>query len=191
MPRQHQTLLVPGNDVTAAETLLLAGTAPSPGVLAGPFRCDFNSGHAIAVMVVFGQMPTLTIPLGDGPHLVAVLYSPNGSHVDEREFFHKIDQDYSLEDGNNVFELSILRAANTALTPEIIKAYDDAHGGKCPACGSTDIHGSRPEIDGPNCRCRIECCSCNAHWVDTYKFSGISTDPEDWDVPSVNVRRQG
>ncbi len=179
MPRIHQTLLVPGERITAAEVALAGGPIDGPEILAGPFEIRFNDGHRFAVTVTNSNPPQLT----------AELYDQNGTLVDTEQAAGCIDQDYILTNGDATYEVSILRAANTTLTGAAVTAYNAGHGRHCPACKSPDIHGGPPQIDGPTAWVRVECCSCNARWKDLYTFSGISTAQEDWDPPEQNVRQ--
>lgn len=179
MPRMHQTILVPGDQITNAMMLLQAPpVAGRPNVLAGPFAAGFNDGHRLEVTVVDG----------DPPHIQATLLAQDNRVVMSLEVAGNVDQDYILEDGDYEYELSILRAASTVLTPDAIAEYNK-NSSHCPACGSPDIHGARPQFDGPTAWVRIECCSCGARWIDLYKFAGISEEPDDWESPTENVRR--
>lgn len=183
MPKMHQTLLLPGNIITEAARLLgqpLEEGQDDDTVLAGPFEVTFNDSHRIAVQIVSGNPSRLMVTLYDQENLVVDTVEQPGS----------IDQDYLFDNGNITYELTIMRAANTVLTPEAIAAYNASGGLHCPFCGSTDIHAAKPQIDGPQAWCRIECCSCEARWKDLYTFIGISEAEDDWEGPQANVRRQ-
>lgn len=189
MSRLHQTLLLPGNEITAAQQFLdPAATAIPTGngaTLAGPFTVTFQDNCTFSVLVRNDSEPVI----------IAELRSANGA-IDnllvEGEFGNgQIDQEYILEHGAMIYELSILRAANTVLTPEETALYNREYGGHCPACASPEIHISRLEVseDRHQAVARVECCSCFARWKHIYTFFGISIDVEDWDAPDRNVRR--
>lgn len=177
MARHHKTLLVPGNIVTAALQALTAPyVATAPEILAGPFQEAFNDGHTISVIVRNSNPPQIMATLRHGDVVIETIQVPG-----------HLDQDYAIDNGDTTYELTIARSANTVLTPEAAMQYELSHGFHCPACGSPDIHASRLEADGGTATSAVECMACSAAWKDIYKFSGISTDPEDWTPPASNV----
>ena len=182
MPRLHQTLLIPGEVITRTEALLTSGLPQpqaDPDAALATFEAPFRDGYRLVVLV------ENTTP----PQLVARLYNQRSELVDDLAVTGHIDQDYHLAEGDNSYEVTIVRAAHTSLTPETVAAYN-TNPNRCPACHSEDIHAARPQVDGTTAWVRVECCACNARWKDLYNFAGISTDPEDWDPPEQNVARQ-
>lgn len=43
----------------------------------------------------------------------------------------------------------------------------------CEYCGSSDIEGGDPEVDGDSAFVPVHCNHCNSQWNEVYKFVGI------------------
>ena len=43
----------------------------------------------------------------------------------------------------------------------------------CEYCGSSDIEGGDPEVDGDSAFVPVHCNRCNSQWNEVYKFAGI------------------
>ena len=181
MARLHRTLLVPGEQVTAVDTALAGGECPAADSdnIRFMFEQEFPGGYAIAVMVTGDDPPRLVAELIDQETLVR----------DTKICLGMLEQDYNLIDGDTQYELTIVRAANTVLMPAAVIEYNQSPN-ICPACGATDIYASTPQVDGKQIRVRVECCACQARWIDLYEFTSISCDASDWDGPQQHVRRQ-
>jgi|JI9StandDraft_1071089.scaffolds.fasta_scaffold95878_1 formate dehydrogenase maturation protein FdhE len=182
MPRVHKTLLVPGEHVTAANEQLQGRGNQTPA--------DNGTLHQFVQQFNDNCTMTISVMAGVTPQLVAELTDQSGETLDSQQFTGDVAQDYLLDHGDFVYEVSLVRAANTALTPATIAAYNE-NPNICPACGSSELHASRPQIDGKNSTVRVECCACQSRWKDVYVFVTISTEPSDWDPPEQNVARQG
>lgn len=182
MPKWHKTLLVPGEQVTAANNAMngIGDHPPNDAGYRHSFEQEFNDSFVMTIGVN-GQDP---------PQIIAELYDQNDQMIASEQFYGDIAQDYSLDNGDNRYEVTLVRAANTSLVPEAVAAYNQ-NPNRCPACGSDDIHASKPQVDGKTAWVRVECCACEARWKDIYEFSTISQEPDDFDPPTQHVAQSG
>jgi len=182
MPRFHTTLLLPGNEITAMAELIVEGQVPSrPATefLGGPYEGRFNNSYVIRVVVLNT----------DPPSIHAALYDQGDTLLEEQTVPEPLDQDYVFEQGDNNYQLSILRAANTVLVDDEVKLYIEQGGVRCPFCGSDDLHTGRLQTDAGIAWQRVECCSCEARWKDQYNLTDIDRDEDSWEPPQANVQR--
>lgn len=194
MPRVHQTLLIPGQQVDEAERLLREG--PWPGYVLPPGWENYPELQPLAVFsVVYGTSFTMYVMVCDNPRRILIrLYDQNNVlRGEETDLSSVIDQDYEIMVDGTVYELTITRAANTTLTDESRDHYNEVKAA-CPACQSPDIMTSTPRInpsDGRQIRVQVQCCACGAGWIDHFSFTGISQESADWRAPTQNVARCG
>jgi hypothetical protein len=178
MPKWHKTLLVPGDQVTAANNAL-TGIRDHP-VDDNGYRHMFEQQFNDSFVMTIGVNGT------EPPQIIAELYDQADQLVASEQFFGDIAQDYSIHSGDDLYEVTLVRAANTGLTAAAVAAYN-ANPSRCPVCGSEDIYAGRPQIDGKNAWVRVECCACEARWKDLYEFTTISQVPDDFDPPQQHV----
>ncbi len=184
MPRVHQTLLIPNEQLLQAEAIL-EGTTATDGV-----RIPENAPVTVATILFNNNFSIRVAIAGDAPrHVEATLFDQHGAVCANEDAGHIIDQDYTLMHGDTVYEATIVRAANTTLTAANIATYD-ADPNRCPACGTAEIAAGPMQVDGKQAYSEVLCCACGAGWRDQYAFSGISTAPEHWSGPNANVARQ-
>lgn len=178
MPKWHKTLLVPGEQVTAANNALnKIGDHPvNDDGYSYVFEQQFNDSFVM----------TINVNGEDPPQIIVELYDQADQFVASAQFYGDIAQDYSIYVGNNLYEVTLARAANTVLTPDAVAAYN-ANPNHCPTCGSDDIYAHRPQVDGKTAWIRVECCACGARWKDIYEFTTISQAPDDFDPPRQHV----
>lgn len=178
MPKWHKTLLVPGEQVTAANNA--ANNIGEHHVDGDGYRCLFEQQFNDSFVMTIGVNNL------EPPQIIAELYDQTNQLVTSEQFHGDIAQDYALSVGDNLYEVTLVRAANTGLTPAAVAAYN-SNSNHCPACGSEDIHASRPQIDGTTAWVRVDCCACEARWKDIYEFTTISQEPSDFDPPQQHV----
>ncbi len=183
MPRMHETLLLRGEDVTIINEILAnTGSLATPNtpILVGPFTVNFRDRYSLTI-----QVPN-ALPL----KIQATLRDHSNSVTAFEEFDGPIDRDYSLMMNNTTYECSIVRAANTSLTPAAAVTYNESYGVRCPACGSDMLHDATPQRNLNVITQQRECCACGARWVDIFLFSTISVASADWVEPKENVPHQ-
>lgn len=178
MPKWHKTLLVPGDQVTAANNALNGiGDHPVGEDQARyTFEQEFNDSFVILVHVTADEPPLI----------MAELFDQNDQLLTTEQFFGDIAQDYTLDNGDDRYEVTLVRSASTSLSAEAVEAYN-ANPNSCPACGSEDIHAGRPQVDGKTAWVRVECCACEARWKDLYEFTTISMIEGDFEPPQQHV----
>lgn len=185
MPRFHKTLLLPGNEITAMAEHVAEGQIedqPPSMVLGGPYEVAYDNQFKMRVRVINSEPPSIVAQLEDhGGHIVLTMDGIDGD----------LDQDYLFEYGQDTYEMTIVRAANTVLLDEEVEVYLEQGGVRCPFCGSDDLHTGRMQTDAGIAWQRVECCSCEARWKDQYRLTGISREEGDWEPPQVNVARSG
>jgi len=52
--------------------------------------------------------------------------------------------------------------------------YRDSHGIMCPACQSTNVESSQPQMDGSSVEAECNCLNCSATWNDFYVLAGYT-----------------
>lgn len=183
MPRVHQTLLIPNEQLLEAEAVLAGTSLPD-------IRSQENATLMVAV-VRFNNNFSIAVSIVEGSprHVVATLFDQHGAACASEDAGQIIDQDYTLMHDDTVYEATIVRAANTTLTAANVAAYN-ADPNRCPACGTIEIAAGPMQVDGKQAYSEVLCCACGAGWRDHYTFSGISTSPEHWTGPHANVARQ-
>ena len=183
MPRFHKTLLLPGNEITAMMEHIEEGgieEQPRDRVIGGPYEVTYDNQFRLHVWVENNNPPTINANLFD-----------HDGHVMEslRDLGGTVDQDYVFEYGQDVYEMTIVRAANTVLLDREVDVYLETGGVRCPCCGSEDLHQGKVKTDAAIAWCRVECCACGARWKDQYRLTGISREEDDFEPPTSNVAR--
>lgn len=65
------------------------------------------------------------------------------------------------------------------LTPDQLKAYNDADASRCPYCLSVNIEADRIEVDGTAAYQPVKCGDCERTWTDGYTLNRILSDDDE------------
>ncbi len=65
-------------------------------------------------------------------------------------------------------------ANRTSTLSDAEQAAYKANATRCPACGSSNLHGYSFDVEGGSAYQPIDCRDCGSSWVDAYRFDRIA-----------------
>lgn len=166
-PTPHRAfVLVPGDVISEAHRIIRKGftsAKPSGEILAGPFGANFEREHLRMEVAVVNGIP-LTI--------VGTVYDTSDNSVVTSQVLpgkiNTLDREHVINFDNNMFRLTITRAASNTLTEDARNAYISTGGGYCPYCNCGEVHAANPLASGVAASQVHSCCSCGAEWQNRY-----------------------
>lgn len=168
--RYQKTHLVPAGEINRLNALIDSATqieGQELGAVLGSIGpIAFNNACKMTVDVVNHEAgPAITVTLLD-------MHDNRAGH--EPMVPGHVDADFTCHFMDDLYRLTIERAARVTLDPDVMQRYiEDTGGAFCPYCESEDINRgpirSRSEHAG-QCMAIVSCLACEARWEERFQL---------------------